>query len=245
MKNSDQLLTQKGFSTIFLLTILPLLLCSIIILYVTSFHIIVNHKVHTTCRVGLLNGQSGVSKKLSLLWEMNDPAEVLIQLIRLLQAAEIGEIISVYGIVALPKTEETIRSLQKIQKLLGNYQRLLKASAEFDLISSQLRTANELNSLFIKIHNLLPNFISFNNYLVIPNMNYSLKIHPKYSDELASPYITDFNYQINQQSKIQWIYSESINSKLNEWLKFSNKILENCAATSIQKGTNLWTPTLI
>jgi hypothetical protein len=237
--------SNKGFTTIFLVTILPLLLCCILFLYVSSFHILLNHRAHSICRVGLLKGQSSVSKKLSLLWKTNQPAETLILLIQLLRAAEIGEVISGYGILALPKTEETLRTLQKIQNQLGNYQRFLKVSAKFESLRSQLETANEINKLFKKIHNLMPGFISFDNDLVIPNLTSELKIHPKYLNESASPYDTDFNYFTEQQSKIQWFYTESVNSNFNKWLVFSHHLFENCAATSLYKGTNLWAPTLI
>lgn len=213
-------MTQKGFATTSLLTLLPLLL-SIAAFAAGSFLLIrENRRSHFECRAGLLDAQEKLLTDMESLLNLNTSARAL-KIKRSL--AETAVIASAANPTALAAAQAALRLIISKQKALDVLQRSIIARANF---GSRVRARNVSKKVSSEVRSVR-----------VP----TLAVTPKTRD-LAPEYILDPEIEDKHTFHVSWIFRPL--KFLPEWL---NKILEQrpikftaeCSTTS-EKGKTKW-----
>lgn len=224
-ENQTYKFSNKGFAIPILLIILPIVLASIIFIYLLTSHIEIQSHFYDICRTDLAQTQDLVSKELVLLMALNPIITTTEWMSVALKMALVfsyaNPILNALFQSLIKGTESLERSIDKIQKTLIN---IMTRTMTFGLVYTKMHTS----TIFANYKRKLSNLTYLNEF----ELDYIKKPHPAVEptnkNKSPSTYKLKDDFEREQQLFISWSYSSKIQPKFSPYAILNKSFKGKC-----------------
>ncbi len=230
---------QKGFATILLMSLLPVLLTLICFSwFFLSIRQVKSESAHI-CRATLLNGQKKAAAPLRILLALNKKAVSLeIQLQKANLRLKLA--IASQNAVAFAAATAAILRIKAQQKSLSYQQKSLISWANKELLQTSLEAKIKVQQKLSKQSYLLKNLLSLLN-IQVKSFSTKLAVEAINPMSLAPSYRPKSDFERQQSLRVHWKYKLQTNQ--NKWasafLKIDKNFKDSCVASLKARG-NGW-----
>jgi hypothetical protein len=223
-----QLENERGFVTVFALSLMPLILAAGFAVFF-SYFLSQNwmQSLHS-CRTVLLETQESTGKDIDRLMSMNSTAKALRLSLAVSQTALAAALAHLNFPVAIQLTK-TIKQIRQQQRFLDQAQKAVLLSAKLKMVTGVFRAKQALARQNLQVQRRLPSFFGFS-ITDIRQSQPHLAVKPD-SPDLAPVYELEPGFNDRQALHLSWKSQFTTKGREQKWFNNTHQKKDACSAS--------------